>query len=204
MHSTNKKAFFGDLVFEVCDDVYEPAEDSFLFAENLHVHKGSRVLDVGTGSGILGILAAINAAEVIAVDLSPIAILCAKENSKRNGVQDKISFLRGDLFTALWERRKFDFILFNAPYLPSEKGEDETWIGRAWAGGASGRTVIDRFISKAPLYLKKDGRILLLQSSLSNIEKTINSFAEFQFRTSVLAYLDLPFFERLVLLEATN
>ena len=44
------------------EDVYEPAEDSFLFAENLDVEKGAQVLDVGTGCGILGILAAEKAA----------------------------------------------------------------------------------------------------------------------------------------------
>ena len=50
-----KRIHFGSLVFDVNDDVYEPAEDSFLFAENLGLNVGESVLDLGTGSGILAV-----------------------------------------------------------------------------------------------------------------------------------------------------
>ena len=78
---------FGDYVFDLYDEVYEPAEDTFLFAENLYVSEGERVLDLGTGCGMLGILAARKANEVVAVDLNPYAVRCAKENSALNGVR---------------------------------------------------------------------------------------------------------------------
>ena len=202
MHSANKKAFFGDLVFEVCENVYEPAEDSFLFAETLYLKMGARVLDMGTGSGILGVLAAKEASEVVAVDINPYAIRCAKQNAKRNSVHSKMTFLQGDLFTPLSETAKFDLILFNAPYLPSEKGEDATWFGRAWAGGTTGRQVIDQFISQAPSHLKKAGEILLMQSNLADIEATQREFEAHGMNAAVVAREDLPFFETLVLLTA--
>ena len=82
MHSGSKRVFFGDYVFLVDENVYEPAEDSFLFAENLDVKEGERVLDVGTGCGILGIIAAKKAGEVVAVDVNPYAVRCAKENAR--------------------------------------------------------------------------------------------------------------------------
>ena len=44
------KSAFRSKSFNICEDIYEPAEDSFLFAENLDVPKGAEVLDVGTGS----------------------------------------------------------------------------------------------------------------------------------------------------------
>ena len=57
MSSPKKKIFFDNSVFYVLKNVYEPAEDSFLLAENLVVNQNDVVLDVGTGCGILGILA---------------------------------------------------------------------------------------------------------------------------------------------------
>jgi release factor glutamine methyltransferase len=202
MHSASKKSFFDDLVFEVCENVYEPAEDSFLFAENLHVESGMQVLDMGTGSGILGILAAKQASEVVAVDLNPFAVQCAKQNAQRTKSQSNMTFLQGDLFAPLNERAKFDMILFNSPYLPSEESEESTWLGRAWAGGTTGRNVIDRFMIQSPTHLKKAGEILLMQSTLANVEKTRERFLDFGLKTETLASLNLPFFETLVLLKA--
>lgn len=204
MHSANKKAFFGDHVFEVYGDVYEPAEDSFLFAENLPLASKANVLDVGTGSGILGILAAERGArEVVAIDINPYAVRCAKQNAHINGVSDKMLFLQGDLFTPLTKKAKFDLILFNAPYLPSEKDEEATWLGRAWAGGATGRQVIDQFITQAPLHLRRGGKILLMQSTLANVQETIEQFVAQQMHTASVAHLDLPFFETLYLLKVS-
>ncbi|MDI6690428.1 MAG: methyltransferase, partial [Candidatus Bathyarchaeota archaeon] len=53
MHLLSKKVFFADYVFYVSENVYEPAEDSFLFAENLMVRERDFVLDMGIGCGIL-------------------------------------------------------------------------------------------------------------------------------------------------------
>ena len=118
-------------------------------------------------------------------------------------MSSKINFVQASLFTALNSRAKFDLILFNAPYLPSEEGEAETWIGRAWAGGVSGRVVVDRFISEAPLHLKFGGRILLMQSTLTGVEETIQKFNEQGFKAVVKASQKLPFFETLTLIEAS-
>ena len=101
MPSPIKKVFFEDYVFFVSENVYEPAEDSFLFAENLVVKEGDVVLDMGTGCGILGVVAAEKAAKVVAVDVNPYAVRCAKKNAKLNGVSNKIFFVQGDLFTAI-------------------------------------------------------------------------------------------------------
>ena len=202
MNSANKKIFFKNLVFEVYSDVYEPAEDSFLFAENLHSEEGFHVLDMGTGSGILGIVAAARSSKVVVVDVNPYAISCAYENSKRNGVHDKLSFLVGDLFAPLDESAKFDLILFNAPYLPSEQTEENSWLERAWAGGATGRKVINKFISQSTKRLRKGGTILLMQSTLSNVEETLIQFRALQMEARPIAKLRLPFFETIVLVKA--
>ncbi|MEM3730299.1 MAG: class I SAM-dependent methyltransferase [Candidatus Bathyarchaeia archaeon] len=199
---SNKKIFFKNCVFLVWENVYEPAEDTFLFAENLEVKKGALVLEMGTGCGILGILAAKKAFNVVAVDINPHAVRCAKENAKLNKVSNKMHFVCGDLFTPLKADEKFDLILFNPPYLPSEPDENESWLVLAWSGGTTGRQTVERFIDEAPNYLKSGGAILLLQSTLSNIDETIRKFEEKGLKTNILAERDLPFFEKIALIKA--
>jgi release factor glutamine methyltransferase len=194
--------FFGDYVFVVDENVYEPAEDAFLFAENLDAKEGERVLDMGTGCGILGIIAAKKASEVVAVDVNPYAVRCAKENATLNNTRSKMIFIQGDLFTPLSEKATFDVILFNAPYLPADDSEVGSWIGRAWSGGATGRQVIDRFISEVPKHLKRTGRILLMQSTLTDIDETLFKFAKWHLNARVTANRALPFFETVTLLKA--
>jgi len=194
--------FFGDFVFVVDENVYEPAEDSFLFAMNLDVKEGEQVLDMGTGCGILGIIAAKKASEVVAVDINPYAVRCIRENAKRNNVRSKMVFIQGDLFAPLSEKAKFDVILFNAPYLPTEENEAHSWIGHAWAGGATGREIIDRFIPEASKHLKPTGHILLMQSTLSCVDKTLTTFKKYGLEANVIADAALPFFETIIIIKA--
>jgi release factor glutamine methyltransferase len=202
MHFPIKRTHFGNFTFDIVEDVYEPAEDTFLFAESLDVKEGMQVLDLGAGCGILGILAAQKAFSVLSVDINPYAVRCAKENSVHNFVRGKMVFMQADLLTALISEEKFDLILFNAPYLPSNENESESWIGKAWAGGANGRQVIDRFIPQAAAHLKPCGRVLLMQSTLTGVEETLNKFKECQLLASVKAECKLPFFETITLIEA--
>jgi release factor glutamine methyltransferase len=196
-----KKAYFENYVFKVDEHVYETAEDTFLIAEKLAVKENDDVLDIGTGCGILAIVSAKKANHVVAVDINPYAVKCAQKNAKKYDVTGKIDFLQGDLFQPINSSQSFSLILFNSPYLPSEPGEENSWIGKAWAGGPDGRNVINRFITGVPDWLTEDGKVLLVQSSLSDPEKTIEMFNEQKFQAKIVSEVKFPF-ETIVLIEA--
>jgi release factor glutamine methyltransferase len=115
---------------------------------------------------------------------------------------EKMFFMQGDLLTPIKTGEEFDMILFNAPYLPSDDTEGSLWLERAWAGGPSGRKTIDNFIHEAPNFLKPHGQILLMQSSLSDIEATAQKFQEAGLDTKIIASKQLPFFETVTLVMA--
>jgi release factor glutamine methyltransferase len=147
------------------DEFYRPAEDtSLLLGHVVRLVEGS-ALDMGTGSGILAVEAALKpeVTSVLAVDINPSAIDEAKRRATENGVSSKISFKVGDLFEGI--KGCFDWIIFNPPYLPGEGVNDPSW-----EGGPRGAEIIERFLRDAPHHLKKDGSILIVYSSLTGLD----------------------------------
>ena len=98
--------FFKETKLFVLSDVYLPSDDSFLLAENVKVKKGTRVLDLGTGSGIQGINAAMQGAEkVVSTDINENALQNAKKNAEALGFGKKFEFRKGSLFECIKEER---------------------------------------------------------------------------------------------------
>jgi release factor glutamine methyltransferase len=187
---------FQGVKINACKGVYEPAEDSFLLAEALDVESCASVLDVGCGSGFLGLVVAKTAGRVLSVDLNPAALECTKENAMLNGAEN-LEVRRSDLFSSVTE--KFDLIIFNPPYLPTEEGEPRDDVSLAWDGGWSGREVIDRFLADVSAHMNPGGRIYLLGSSLSDYEKTILVLEDYGFQISLVARRKLDFEELVVI-----
>lgn len=145
--------------------VYEPSEDSFLLADAaLSEIKGTeKVLEVGCGSGIVSaVIKANTGAKVIGIDINPYAARCTKENG--------VEAVRGDLLSCI--KGRFDMILFNPPYLPTEEKErSQDWLNAALDGGYDGKRTIYRFLEDAGNRLAGGGKILMLVSSLTGIEE---------------------------------
>src|SRR3989338_2826868 len=150
----------------VYKSVYDPREDSTMLEKHVRKYAKGLVLDMGTGSGILAIAAAQNSKvkSVIALDVQEEVI----EHCKKSIIGKKIKFFASDLFeifekNSRLKSRKLDTIIFNPPYLP----EDIKMKDLTADGGKKGYEAIERFLNNASNYLKKDGIILIVFSSLT-------------------------------------
>ena len=179
----------------VPDRVYYPREDSLLLADVLEKRKlkNKKVLDMGCGSGFLAILMA-RSANVTATDTNSLAVKITAENAKRNGV--KLKALKSDLFKSV--KGRYDLIVFNPPYLPV----DDEFRDQAYDGGKDGRTVIRKFIKNTSRYLRKNGSILLLISSLTGEKEVLDLFGKNKLKAKVIARKKVPW-EELMVIEAS-
>lgn len=183
---------------ETHPEVYDPAEDTLLLANNLTARKDDKILEIGVGSGYVSLMASRNAKIVVGTDLNIHAAKLAKLNAKLNNIPN-VDFVFGDLFGPIGER--FDLIVINPPYLPETGGIEPRHIDLSWNGGKDGRRVIDKFLEDVPKYLDTNGRILMVQSSISDNNKTMKILVAQGFEVRIIAEEKL-FFETLFLIEA--
>ncbi len=166
---------------------YHPSDDSYLMLDALAKFplQGRKVLDMGTGSGILALFCAMHGADVTATDVDSSALRQAQKAAIARGLrlETKVS----DLFSEVHER--FNLITFNPPYLPSTTLEDRTIDG-----GPGGAMLSERFFSEIPSHLERDGTAVILASSLNEPESWFEKYPGLKF--SVLAKRSL-FFEEL-------
>jgi len=190
---------YRNLVLETSEDVYEPAEDSFLLADNIRVN-GGNVLDIGTGTGIQALAAARFAEHVVGVDVNPAAVELAKRNAEANGIRNA-EFRLSDLFSDV--KGRFDLIISNPPYLPVDEDREPVTgdIVKSWAGGRQGTELINRLVDEAKDHLKKEGRLLLLVSSVNEPEEVMGRMRKRGYEPTVLAKRRI-FFEELDVIEA--
>ena len=131
--------------------------------------KTTRALDFGTGSGCLAILLAVKCptSEIHAIDLSAQAIAAARENANRHTGATRIKFHHGDGFSVLEQKEKFDLIVSNPPYIPSEEiptlePEVRDYDPKlALDGGGDGLDFYRMLSQQAPSRLAEGGRLML-------------------------------------------
>jgi len=144
---------------------------------------GASVLDMGTGSGVGAVFAARWAARVVAVDISPEAVRCARINVLLHRLEGKVEVRQGDLFTPVAGER-FDVVLFNPPYF---RGEPQSALDRAWRS----TDVIERFATGLPTVLAPGGRALVILSSQGDLPGALAACQNQGLRVETLAERDL-------------
>ncbi|MCC7570540.1 methyltransferase [Candidatus Micrarchaeota archaeon] len=179
-----------------CKDVYPPADDSFLLMDSIEKIKldgSEKCLDICCGTGIVGIYASNFVKTIAFLDKMKHALICAKKNTKFFGVSG--NFIESDLFDKIDE--KYDLILFNPPYLPTdESSKIKGKLNEALDGGKTGRNVIDRFIETFSDHLTEKGQVLMVDSSLDNTNKTIKKLKSKGFLVEIVDSKSF-FFEKL-------
>jgi release factor glutamine methyltransferase len=129
-------------------------------------HPASRILDVGTGSGVIALSLAANFPEatVAATDISDDALALARENAERLGLTNRVEFLTGDLLLSV--NHVYDLIVANLPYVAVV---DRPVLSRevlhdpevALFGGERGDEMVRKLIEAAPSRLKSGGLLAL-------------------------------------------
>ncbi|MFX1563253.1 MAG: HemK2/MTQ2 family protein methyltransferase [Promethearchaeota archaeon] len=194
-----KTIVFEDLEVDVTEGVYEPAEDTFLLCQHLNITQGDRLLEIGTGCGLVAIVAAKKGAHVVATDQSPLAVKNARKNVAHNNFRDRIEVRLGWLFEPIHQDERFTVIAFNPPYLPGTQKDPA--FDSAWSGGKDGREITEAFLLQCTKFLDAEGRLLLVQSSLSNPDKT-GQMLKTLFHESSIKCEEKFFFEHIILFEA--
>ncbi|MDQ3929547.1 MAG: methyltransferase [Chloroflexota bacterium] len=176
---------------------------SRFFAEYLMqpgvVTKADRVLDVGTGSGLLAISAALaGARQVTAIDLNQAAVLATRLNASMYGLAGKVKVVQGDMFEPV-AGDCFDLVLCNPPYLRGEPtspgtlaymaGEDFQWLRR--------------FSQVAPDHLTTGGRCLLVLADSTDLRSVLRIFESDGWKVQRLATRDVVV-ERLFIVALTR
>jgi ribosomal protein L3 glutamine methyltransferase len=126
----------------------------------------THMLDLCTGSGCLAIMAAdaFPHAQIDAVDLSADALLVAKRNVDDYNLNDRITLIQSDLFSAL-KHKKYDFIISNPPYVTADAVEHfppeyQQEPKMAHLGGADGMDLVRRILKESPAHLKTGGSLM--------------------------------------------
>lgn len=163
------------LMLKTSDDVYEPAEDSFLAAELIEKYLSEikeghlSVLDMGTGTGILGLIAARSGKvdRITFADINDDALNLSRENYKSNSklLDPRADFVKSDLFNDV--KGSYDLMIFNAPYLPHEEIKAHA---NEWDGGSEGVGLSIEFLKQALPHMKRGAHIILTASSLSSLD----------------------------------
>lgn len=147
------------------------------------VPPGAAVLDMGTGSGVGAVFAAGWARRVVAVDINPEAVRCARINTLLHNLEERVDVREGDLFAPVVDEH-FDLVLFNPPYL---RGTPRSVFEQAiWA-----TDVVERFAAGLGQHLAPGGSALVLLSTIGDLAAFLELFQAHGFVVETVAERDL-------------
>lgn len=199
---TNEQEFMG-FKFKVNENVLIPRQDTEILVEEAvnRLKPSMRVLDMCTGSGCIAVSLKklVRDIEVTAADISSKALAVAIENAELNSAD--IEFIQSDLFENV--RGKFDIIVSNPPYIPSETvdvlmEEVREHEPRLALDGMSDGLYFYRLIVRESTRFLEDNGFLMLEIGHDQRETVINIMKEAEFK-AVTGIKDLAGLDRVVI-----
>jgi release factor glutamine methyltransferase len=174
----------GGIPLVVLPDVFNPKllrSGAFLVDQvSRLVPVGSRVLDLGSGSGSAGVAAALKGCQVTAVDINPSAVRCTRLNAMLNDVD--LDVHHGDLFAPV-EDDRFDVVLFNPPYY---RGVPRDGLDHAWRS----IDVPERFAAQLSDHVTPGGYALLVLSTDGQSDVFLDALDRHRLNHAVVASRD--------------
>lgn len=179
---------------EPAEGVFTPTPHGLFYAESIRVHPGERVIDIGTGSGFLAILAAKRGAYVYATDVDDRAVEAAMRNAELNGVdiECRLAPMFGDDDEGA--PRQFDVILANLPneiVAPGALEKLDSAEAVAVAGGERGNELLLELLREAPRHMGFSSRLYLAVHSLTDWHGTLKAALD-GFCARLLTVRELP------------
>ena len=200
---------FMGLDFYVQEGVLIPRPDTEVLVEEvieLAKDKGQiEILDIGTGSGAITVSLAkyLENAKLTSVDISEIALEIGKKNAISNNVEDRINFVKSDLFSSLNKNQKFDIIVSNPPYIKREvidtldKQVKDFEPYNALEGGIDGLDFYRAITTQAKDYLKEGG--VLAYEVGHDQSEDVSKLMEMDGYTNIYTLKDLQQIDRVVI-----
>ena len=147
----------GPLILVIKPDVFTPTHTTLMMADALEINPGDVVIDLGCGSGVLGIVAArLGAARVIGCDVSPAAVDVSADNARRLGLGDCTEFHQGHLFAPV-AGVEADVVIGDVSGVPDAVAEVMPWT----SGGPTGAELPIEMLETIGPRLRPGGRLYL-------------------------------------------
>ena len=176
--------------FIVNSDVLIPRDETEILIRevNKEIFKGAKILDIGTGSGIIPCMVGKYSkeknleVEILGADISNGAIHIALDNVKKLNLIRTCIFRKSDLFSNIRSDEKFDIIVSNPPYIPKKMYEtiqEEVKFepyNALFTNDDKGLYFYEKIIADAPKFLKKGGFIFfeLMQGQADDVFKLLS------------------------------
>jgi precorrin-6B methylase 2 len=161
----------GPLTLVLRPDVFTPTHTTLVMADALEINPEDVVIDVGCGSGVLGIVAArLGAARIIGCDLSNEAVDLAGENARRLGLSDCSEYHQGHLFRPVADVEA-DVVIGDVSGIPDAIAEVTPWT----SGGPTGAELPIEMLETLGERLKIGGRLYLPTGTMQAEERLLEA-----------------------------
>jgi len=168
---------------ELSENVFKPSpHGTVAIGRAMRINSGETVLDIGTGTGLLAILAAKLGGKVTAVDLVPDALKLAKKNATENNVS--LDIRGGDLFSSV-DGNIYDVIIANVPQENLSPKVINAMSHKkvvSMSGGERGGEMLVKILEDAPSFMHQNSRLYIVIYSLSNFRESFKKLHNYNAR----------------------